>query len=79
MYKFVRGKYKRYFVLGNNCVKLADEIIGKSGTDILKMYGVITPGAYYEYLNREFKKKNSMVISRKIYNSEYIKQKKKKG
>ena len=43
---------------------------------VLKMYGVITPGAYYEYLNREFKKKNSMVISRKIYNSEYIKKRK---
>lgn len=72
MYKFNKGKYKKYFVLGNNCVKLADEIIGKSGTDILKMSGIITPGAYYEYLNREFKKKNSMVISRKIYNNKNI-------
>ena len=76
MYKFTKGKYKKYFVAGNNCVKLADEIIGKSGIDALKMYGIITPGAYYEYLNREFRKKNSMVISRKIYNSESIKKRK---
>jgi len=32
------------------------------------MNGLITPGAYYEYLNREFRKKNSMVVSRTIYN-----------
>ena len=75
MYKFIRGKYKKYFVAGNNCVKLADEIIGKSGIDALKMYGIITPGTYYEYLNREFRKKNSMVISRKIYNKKSIKKK----
>ena len=76
MYKFTKGKYKKYFVVGNNCVKLADEIIGKSGIDALKMYGIITPGTYYEYLNREFRKKNSMVISRKIYNDRSIKKRK---
>jgi len=36
------------------------------------MNGIITPGAYYEYLNREFQKKNSMVVSRKIYNSKNV-------
>ena len=71
-YKFTKGKWKKYFVVGNNCCRLADYIVGKSGIDLLKMYGVITPGAYYEYLNREFKKKNSMVISRKIYNSKNV-------
>lgn len=69
-YKFKSGRFKKYFVLGINCCLLADSIIGKSGTDILKMNGIITPGTYYEYLNREFKKKNSMVISKTIYNSE---------
>ena len=49
---------------------LADSIIGKSGTDILKINGIITPGTYYEYLNREFQKKNSMVISKNIYNAQ---------
>lgn len=71
-YKFKTGKFKKYFVVGNNCCRLADNIIGKSGIDLLKMNGVITPGAYYEYLNREFQKKNSMVISRKIYNKENV-------
>ncbi len=71
-YKFKTGRFKKYFTLGNNCCKLADHIIGKSGIDLLKMNGIITPGAYYEYLNREFQKKNSMVISRKIYNSKNV-------
>ncbi len=67
-YKFQKGKYKTYFVLGTNCCLLADRIIGKSGIDLLKMNGLITPGTYYEYLNREFQKKGSNVISRSIYN-----------
>lgn len=71
-YKFCNGRYKKYFVVGVNCCSLADSIIGKSGIDLLKMSGIITPGAYYEYLNREFQKKNSMVISRKIYNARNI-------
>lgn len=69
-YKFKTGRFKKYFVLGVNCCLLADSIIGKSGTDILKLNGIITPGTYYEYLNREFKKKNSMVIMKNIYNAE---------
>lgn len=71
-YKVKGGSFKKYFVLGNNCCRLADHIIGKSGIDLLKMNGVITPGTYYEYLNREFQKKNSMVISRKIYNQKNV-------
>ncbi len=71
-YKFKEGRFKKYFVLGTNCCKLANNIIGKSGIDLLKMNGIITPGTYYEYLNREFQKKNSMVVSRKIYNQRNV-------
>ena len=63
-------------MLGSNCCRLADNIVGKSGIDLLKMNGAITPGTYYEYLNREFQKKNSMVISRKIYNQKNVDKKK---
>lgn len=76
-YKVQSGPFKTFFVLGVNCCKLADNIIGKSGTDLLKMTGIITPGTYYEYLNQEFYKKNSMVISKVIYNNKSIKSKKK--
>ena len=69
-YKFKKGKFKTFFVLGSNCCFLADSIIGKSGIDLLKMNGLITPGTYYEYLNKEFHKRNSIVISKTIYNEE---------
>ncbi len=76
-YKIKSGPFKTFFVLGVNCCKLADNIIGKSGTDLLKMTGIITPGTYYEYLNQEFYKKNSMVISKVIYNNKSIQKNKK--
>ena len=79
-YKFKKGVYKHYFVLTNNCAYFADSIIGKTGSDILKISGIITPGTYYDYLNFEFKRRGSMVIRKRIYNakSEHIEMKKKK-
>lgn len=61
------GKFKTYFVLNTNCVLLADTILGTSGIDILKVSGLIAPGTYYEYFEREFKRKRSKVVSKKIY------------
>lgn len=73
LYKFKYGRLKNFYLLGNNCAYFTDTIVGATGSDILKINGVITPGAYQEYLDREFNKKNSMVISRHIYNSKNIK------
>ena len=72
-YKVKSGQFKTFFILGTNCCRLANYIIGKGGIDLLKMTGIITPGAYYEYLNQEFYQKDSMVISRTIYNNQSIK------
>ena len=69
-YKFNKGKYKTYFVLGTNCCYLVDDIVGKSGMDILSINGIITPGTYYDYLNKELKLKNSNIISKEIYNKD---------
>ena len=38
--------------------------------DILSINGIITPGTYYDYLNRAFKRKNSNIIYKEIYNKE---------
>ena len=67
-YKPKKGKYKTYFVIGTNCCFLADDIIGSVGMDILSINGIITPGTYYDYLNRLFNQKNSNVVSKEIYN-----------
>lgn len=66
-YKFSKSSYKTYFLLSTNCVKLVDEIVGITGSDLLKINGVITPGAYYAFLEKELKKENSNVISKQIY------------
>ena len=69
-YKFKNSNYKTYFLMSTNCVKLVDDVVGTTGSDLLTINGVITPGAYYEYLENEFKKKNSNVITNQIYSKE---------
>lgn len=67
LFKFTESKFKSYFVLSTNCVLLADSIIGQAGTDILSMKGFISPGTYQDYLEKEYTKPNSLVITRSVY------------
>lgn len=67
LYKFKSSKFKTYFVLSTNCCLLADSIIGQAGTDILSPKGFIAPGTYQAYLDNEYEKPNSMVVSKKVY------------
>ena len=66
-YKFVSGRYKTYFGFGSNCAKLGDDVLGVLGIDELSPFGIITPGKYYSYFNREYRKENSAVVMRRIY------------
>ena len=66
-YKFASGKYKTYFGFGSNCAKLGDDVLGVLGIDELSPFGMITPGKYYTYFNREYRKVNSNVVMRRIY------------
>ena len=43
------------------------KIVGYSGIDFLKMNGVISPGTYYDCLNREYINKTGLVVTRNIY------------
>ena len=65
--KIISGKHKKFFVLKNNCVMVAQYILSCVGKEILAINGIISPGAYYNYLNKRFMMKNTNVISRKIY------------
>lgn len=71
-YKFRQGsRFQQYFGLNMNCARLAQCVMSAAGgIDILKPNSVITPGLYYSYLNGEFLKKNSIVVSRRIYHRE---------
>lgn len=66
-YKFKGGRFKTYFVMSSNCALMVDSILCTAGTDILKLNGIISPGAIYEYLEAEFLKKDSMVVTRNVY------------
>lgn len=66
-YKFTQSKFKTYFVLSTNCVLLADQVIGAIGTDLLDIRGYISPGTYQAYLDREFERPHSLVVSKTIY------------
>lgn len=71
-YKFNKGKFKKYFLFGNNCVLLVEHLIGRVGHDIININGIISPGRYQEYLQKEYYKKDSQVVTRNIYNKESI-------
>lgn len=66
-YKITKGKYRKFFVLKTNCAMVAQYVLSSIGKQILCINGIITPGAYYDYLNTRFKLKNTNVISRKVY------------
>lgn len=71
-YKFKKGEYKTYFVLGVNCSYFADHLMKNYVFEVLKLVGIISPGTYYEYLEENYRKKNSKVVTKKIYSKESI-------
>lgn len=65
-WQFKHGPYKSYFVLGTNCAKTADDLLSAGGFDSVAG-GVITPGTYLDYMNTEFQRPGSRVVSRNVY------------
>lgn len=66
-YKIKQGKFRYYWFLGDNCASFIDEILGTVGADILSMRGFITPGTYFDFLENEYAKASSPVISKTVY------------
>lgn len=65
--KIIKGKYKKFFVLHNNCAMMVKSVLKTIGKDVIAINGILTPGTYYEYLNNQFMLKNTNVITRKVY------------
>lgn len=70
LYKFSSGKFKTYWALGDNCALFTDRVLGCLGADILSIRGIISPGTYLEWLQKEYMKKNSPIVSRRIHSIE---------
>lgn len=66
-YKFKEGKFKTFFVLSSNCVYFTSQFLSVIGLLLHDLSGIISPGAYYDFLNKCFKSDKSFVISRTIY------------
>lgn len=66
-YKFMKGKFRTYFVTYTNCVLLADTLIRNRDLNLIDLSGIVTPGAYLSFLNTEYLNPNSIVVSRTLY------------
>lgn len=71
-YKIKHGRFKSYFALGDNCALFTDVVLGKLGSDVLNIRGIISPGTYLDYLQNEYLKKNSPVVYLKIHSKNDI-------
>lgn len=75
LYKFKEGRMKTYFVCTTNCVVLPDLLLGKASAGVLDFNGILSPGTLYDYLDTEYYKEDSFVISRDVYRYDDIKEK----
>lgn len=65
-YKIKEGKYKTFFVLSSNCVSYAANILKIIGLNLIDFSGIISPGAYYSFLESNFKSGKSIIVSKKL-------------
>lgn len=66
-YKYKQGKFKTFFVVSSNCVFFITHLLGSIGLNLFDMSGIISPGSYFDFLNKQFKSDKSFVISRTVY------------
>lgn len=66
-YKVVTGPYQIYNAVKTNCVALVEQIVQETGLPVLPTNGIITPGTYMAYLERQLEKRNGMVVHRRVY------------
>lgn len=66
-YKYREGKFKTFFVLSANCVFFITHLLGSIGLNLVDLSGIVSPGSYFDFLNKQFKSDKGFVISRSIY------------
>lgn len=62
-----KGPFKTYNTLTTNCVAVSNMLSGSGGVDLMNPQGIITPGTYAEFLDRQFRRPRSIVVARKVY------------
>lgn len=66
-FKIKHGTFQTYNTLTTNCVAVANIFSGSGGVDLMNPQGIITPGTYSEFLDRQFRRPKSIVVARKVY------------
>lgn len=66
-YKIKEGKLKTFFVVSSNCVYFLANMLSSVGLNLFDLSGIISPGAYYDFLNKQFKSHKGFIISRHLY------------
>lgn len=73
-YKIREGKLKTFFVLSSNCVYFLANLLSVIGLNLIDLSGIISPGAYYDFLNKQFKSHKGFIVSRRLYRKKDAKQ-----
>ncbi|MGL6228251.1 MAG: HdeD family acid-resistance protein [Culicoidibacterales bacterium] len=67
-YKFKSLRYKYYFALNSNCVRMTEQFLNRLGIKDPHIGGVLSPGDYLEFLEREVNSsEDTEIIARQIY------------
>jgi uncharacterized membrane protein HdeD (DUF308 family) len=66
-YKFKQGYLKHYFAFGTNCVELVDHFMKDKNIGLFRLNGIITPGAYFNFLNAAYQLNTDQITQRRIY------------
>jgi uncharacterized membrane protein HdeD (DUF308 family) len=66
-YKFTQGYFKTYFAFGTNCVDLVDHFIKDKNIGLFRLNGIITPGAYFDFLNAAYQLQTNKITQRRTY------------
>lgn len=66
-YKIKEGKLKTFFVCSTNCVFFLSNILSVIGLNLFDLSGIVSPGAYYDFLNKQFKSNKGFIVSRQLY------------
>ncbi|KAF0227633.1 MAG: hypothetical protein FD133_1022 [Erysipelotrichaceae bacterium] len=66
-FKFTQGHFKTYFAFGTNCVELVDYFIKDKQLGLFRLNGIITPGAYFDFLNTAFQLQTDKITQRRTY------------
>ncbi|MEG2684691.1 MAG: hypothetical protein RR929_01370 [Erysipelotrichaceae bacterium] len=66
-YKIKEGRFKTFFVLSSNCVAFTSKLTECVGLHLFDFSGIVSPGSYYDFLNKKFLNDKSFIVSKKIF------------